>query len=433
MLSMFHLQAMGGDDKKVVILKAGLEVNYGNSSVGDDISSAASSYFSNRGDWVLRENAFRDVEESAAHGGASNGGGASRALQRTGSSGGAGGSLIHAVAFSRGSKSRPSAFFAVATGDGQVTVRSTLGWKIISQTRFLNQMLCMAFSNGSRLLALGGEDGKLRLMATAPLWSVIAEVSFDARINYLAFSKNNERIAVGSSDGILSFVCPQENFRAVGEITGNGSDVLCIDWSSKNLAVGREDGSVYIHESDNIFRGRHSPSAVLECKRAVRSVAFGASSRFLVTGGDDGVIGVYSARGGWVLVHQISAGFGISALKWSPSGRHLAFAGESNQFQVVDTIFWAEVGEASSALWVPSARTPGQSSFASGLSFSQDGKMLAFSASQSGTRIINTVSWDVVLTLAQPAAQQSSPVVSEESSSVSSPEEGQGHLGSVSE
>lgn len=413
---------MGGDDKKVVILKAGLEINNGTSSVGDDISSAASSYFSNRGDWVLKENAFRDVEESAAPHGTSGGG--SRALQSTGS--GTVGSSIHAVAFSRGSKSRPSAFFAVATGDGQVTIRSTLGWKIISQTRFLNPTLCMAFSNGSRLLALGGEDGKLRLVATAPLWSVIAEVSFDARINSLAFSKNNERIAVGSDDGILSFVFPQDNFRVGGEFTSNGSNILCIDWSSKNLAVGREDGVVHIHDSDNIFHGRQKPSAVLECKKAVRSVAFGASSRFLVTGGDDGVIGVYSARGGWVMVHRISAGFGISSLKWSPSGRHLFIGGETNQFQVVDTIFWAEVGEASSALWIPTAKTPGQgSSFATGLSCSQDGKMVAFSASQSGTRIINTVSWDVVLTLAQPVAQPPSPVASEESSSISSPDEGQ--------
>jgi WD40 repeat protein len=426
---------MGGDDKKVVILKAGLEINHGNSSVGDDISSAASSYFSNRGDWVLRENAFRDVDESSSHVTlyASVGGGG-RTLHSTGSrSGSPVGSLIHAVAFSRGSKSRPSAFFAVATGDGQVTIRSTLGWKIISQTRFLNPTLCMAFSNGSRLLALGGEDGKLRLVATAPLWSVIAEVSFDARINSLAFSKNNERIAVGSGDGILSFVCPQDNFRVVGEITENGSDILCIDWSSKNLAVGRENGVVHIHDSDNIFHGRQKASAVLECRKAVRSVAFGASSRFLVAGGDDGVIGVYSARGGWVLVHQISTRFGISTLKWSPSGRHLVYTGDSNQFQVVDTIFWAEVGEASSALWVPTAETSGQGSFAAGLSFSQDGKMIAFSSSQSGTRIINTGTWDVVLTLAQPAAQQPSPVVSEESSSISSPEEGQGHLGSASE
>jgi hypothetical protein len=34
---------------------------------------------------------------------------------------------------------------------------------------FKNPTLCMAFSNGSRLLALGGgEDGKLRFVATAP-------------------------------------------------------------------------------------------------------------------------------------------------------------------------------------------------------------------------------------------------------------------------
>lgn len=378
--------AMGGEDKKVVILKAGIEISGGTSSVGDDISSSAGSYMSNRGDWVLKENTFREMDD-----------GSMASMSATRSPKQSGG-IVQAVGFSRGSKSRPSAFFAVATADGVVTVRSTLGWKILAQLEFLFPTNCLAFSNGSRMLALGGEDGKVRMVATSPLWTVIKEVNADSSIRSMAFSKNNERLVVGAADGVLMFFDPQENFAVTGECEESDAAVLSIDWCTRYLVVGREDGSLSIYDTDRIIQGHFAPATTIEGTKPIRSVAFGGGSKFLVAVADDGSTYVYSAAGSWALIHELHAGFPVSCLKWSPNGRHLAFAGEANQFKIMDTVFWADV-EGANRKEPPSTSDIDMSRFPSFLSFSQDGKFLARACGKMGTRVLNTTTFDTILNL----------------------------------
>eukprot|EP00977_Amphora_coffeiformis_P007272 scaffold1581_cov169-Amphora_coffeaeformis.AAC.8 len=378
--------AMGGEDKKVVILKAGIEISGGTSSIGDDISSSAGSYMSNRGEWVLKENTFREIDDGSL---------ASMSAARSPKQRGG---IVHALGFSRGSKSRPSAFFAIATGDGVVTIRSTLGWKILAQLEFLFPTNCLAFSNGSRMLALGGEDGKVRIVATSPLWTVMKEVNAESSIRSMAFSKNNERLVVGASDGVLMFFSPQENFAVAGECEENESTVLSIDWCTRYLAVGREDGSLSIYETDRIIQGHFTPITTIEGMKPLRSVAFGGGSKFLVAVADDGSAFVYSAVGSWALIHELHAGFPVTCLKWSPNGRHLAFAGEENQFKIMDTVFWAEV-EGANRKEPPSATDTDMSRSPSFLSFSQDGRFLARACGKMGTRVVNTTTFDTILNL----------------------------------
>lgn len=377
--------AMGGDDQKVVILKAGIEISAGTSSIGDDISSSAGSFLSNRGDWVLKENIFRDVDE-----------GNLTTMSVTHNPKQAGG-YVHALAFSRGSKGRPSAFFALATGDGMVTVRSTLGWKIMAQLEFLFPTTSLAFSNGSRLLALGGQDGKIRIVATSPSWTVIHEINAEASVNSMTFSKNNERLVVGTSDGTLLFLNPQENFSVSWECEESESPVLTVDWCTRYLACGREDGTLAIYESDKIFESRFAPASLVEGTKPLCAVAFGGGSKFLVCAADDGSISVYSAAGDWALMHELNAGFPVTCMKWSPNGRHLAFAGANNKFKIMDTVFWADVEEANRMEQAPVEG--GKSRYPSFLSFSQEGRFLAHVCGKSGTRVMNTTSWDTILKL----------------------------------
>jgi WD40 repeat protein len=374
--------AMGGEDKKVVILKAGIEMSGGTSSIRDDISSSAESYISNRGDWVLKDNVFRDLDE-----------GALTTMNSTRNPKQTGG-VVQALAFSRGSKSRPSAFFALATGDGIVTIRSTLGWKILAQLEFLFPTTSLAFSNGSRMLAMGGQDGKLRIVATSPIWSVITEVNAEASVNCMAFSKNNERLVIGAADGALIFLNPQQNFSVLTECEENESAVISIDWCTRYMACGRADGSLTIYESDRILRGNYIPESTIEGTEALQAVAFGGNGKFLAVATCGGMISIYSAAGSWVLMHELKAEFSVTSLKWSPNGRHLAFTGEGDNFKIMDTVFWAAI-ERNDA---PS-ETVGKSRNSSLLSFSQDGKFLARVCGKSGTRVLNTSTWDTVLNL----------------------------------
>ena len=101
---------------KVTILKAGAETE-GYVSESDDLSSAASSsYFSTGSDWVLREDSFRDIEDSAQDP-------PPYEIKPQGN--------ITAVAFSKSSKSNMSPYLAYAADDCSLTIMTTRDWKAV--------------------------------------------------------------------------------------------------------------------------------------------------------------------------------------------------------------------------------------------------------------------------------------------------------------
>lgn len=406
--------AIGGEDRKVVILLAGLEGNMmsGGSSIGgDDFSSAAgSSYVSTRGDWVLKENAFQDVEDGLD---LSSDGQMNVPIEKSEAN-------VLAVAFSKGSKSRPSVYFAHSTNDGLVTIRFCSDWKVVAEIQFPKQVETMAFSNGSRFLALGCDDSNIYVSDTSANWELVAKIEFAAPISSVQYgSKNNERLVVGSVDGTLAFLDPRKGYDFAGEIEASDAPVVAIDWTSRNLAVGRNDGTVAIYDSDDVLDDSYVSVADLERDAAVCAVSFGVSSRFLAVGDAAGFVGIYSSKGGWVMCHVVDMGRSVSSVLWCPLGRHLAFVADNGAMKVIDTIFWADVIEAESSS-TPSANGD---VIRSSLAFSQDGRLLAFSRSDRGLGILDSgVKWAFALNmLAEPLTEiESDP--EEAQSSISSRE-----------
>jgi WD40 repeat protein len=165
-----------------------------------------------------------------------------------------------------------------------VTVRSTVNWEIITELVFPKLIRSLTFSNGSKYIALACDDSTVYVVEI-PSWSVIAAKDLGAPVLSVVFSKNNERLAVGSADGILSLIDPLGGWEAAGEIESSASPVLTMDWCTKNLAVGRQDGSVSIYDSDQVYSNFCVAQVELSHKSPVRSVAFGASGRFIAVGG----------------------------------------------------------------------------------------------------------------------------------------------------
>jgi len=411
--------AIGGEDGKVSVVKAGMEVgmNAGASVAGDDMStscmSSSASYFSSRGDWVLKENAFQDLEDAVE-----------TSIDASGINItiGEGDATVLTVAFSKGSKSRPSAFFAHSTDNGLVTVRNTTDWKVIAEIQFPKPVPTMTFSTGSRYLALGCIDSNVYVSDTTANWELVAKIEFAAPITALRFaSKNNDRLAVGSVDGTMAFLDPAKGFDFAGEVETSNAPVVAVDWSTKNLAVGREDGTVAVYETNQVVQDVYNSVADVERKAAVTAISFGVSSRFLAVGGLDGLVGIYSSKGGWVLCHQVNMDRSISSVLWCPLGRHLAYGSESGQIKVIDTIFWAEVNEAETG---PSEE---RVAIQSNLAFSQDGKLLAFSRSDLGFGVMDsTKKWSFALNMLDDGQSTSGGSVSDPDiapSSISSREE----------
>jgi WD40 repeat protein len=388
---------IGGEDRKVHILKAGLEghVSGGASTGGDDLSSAAgSSYMSTRGDWILKDHEFRDVDDEID----SSVDGNTNVLVENNDA------TVLTVAFSKGSKARPSVYFAHSTDNGLVTIRYCAGWTVLAEIQFPKPVETMSFSNGSRFLALGCCDSNVYVSDTISNWELVAKIEFAAPISSVQFgSKNNERLVVGSVDGTVAFLDPRKGYDFVGELEASDVPVVSIDWSSRNLAVGRTDGTVAIYDSQPVLLDSYVAIANLERDSAVCSVSFGVSSRFLAVGDAAGLVGIYSSKGGWVLCHQIEMNYCIASILWCPLGRHLAYSDDHGTLKVIDTIFWADVAEAESN------STPTTNGYVvrSSLAFSQDGRLLAFSRSDRGLCVMDSsTKWTLALNmLAEPLTE----------------------------
>jgi WD40 repeat protein len=205
-------------------------------------------------------------------------------------------------------------------------------------------------------MALGGEDGSVTIISPED-WSVVKELKVASSvITALKFSRRNERLAVGTSDGIVTLLIPETGWKIAGEIETSDIGISSIDWSSRHLAVGRFDGTISIHETSRVYANFFLPEAELtRGDGPVHSVAFGLGGQFLGTcrmslllsvvyemrthsvlhnaavGDANGKVGIYSAKGGWVLCHQLNTPGAVLATKWSSSGEYLAFGGEQRE------------------------------------------------------------------------------------------------------
>jgi WD40 repeat protein len=387
--------SIGGDGARsqVVLVKAGLEFHASDASVAsgaDDYSaSVASSFVSSssmgRGsylpDWTMQEHMFRNVDEILDLS-------TSRIVVEQ--------ENVLAVCFSRGSRTRPSTYLAYSLDDGRVIVRSTLEWKTVAELLFNKPIKCMDFSVGSRFLALGSAESRVHVVETAPSWTIVAKHDFFAPISSLGFSKRNERLAVGVADGILALFDPQDDYASVGEIDSSESPVVCLDWSGKNFCLGRQDGTVSIYDAQQVCANFCVPLVEHELCSPVQAVTFGPNSRFVAAGAANGLINVYSAKGGWVLCHQIRGPTeGLASIDWNASGRLLAFGGRDGTVKMVDTIFWADVEELDQAL---KGKDNGDSlRSVSSVAFGQDGVAFAFVAPDGdGLRVVDTNKWKLV-------------------------------------
>ena len=414
--------AIGGDDGKVAILKAGLEANMSgdSSTVGDDVSSSAdSSNISALGDWILKENIFQDADDIvdiSVNGGMN--------AEKEDLTPGQSNAMVLAVAFARGTKSRPSITFAHSTDDGLVTIRNCVDWKVLAEIQFPKPVEALSYSFGSRYIALGCADSNVYISDTASNWELIAKIEFSAPISSVQFEcKNNERLVVGCVDGTLAFLDPRKGYDFAGEIVPSvGAPIVAIDWSAKNLAVGRNDGTVVLYDSDQVLIEKYTPIVELRRDSSICALSFGVSSRFLAVGDAAGFIGIYSSKGGWVLCHQIEMDCGISSVQWCPLGRHLAFIADNGMMKVIDTIFWADVREIESV----SAPLDNGNVVRSSLGFSQDGKLLSFSRSDLGFGILDsTTKWSFALNqLIEPLTEIESENEASDSAATASSTEG---------
>jgi WD40 repeat protein len=254
-------------------------------------------------------------------------------------------------------------------------------------------MRSLVFSNSNNYLAFGGDEGVLYVLSV-PSRSMILNTTLSSPIQSIAFSTRDERLSIGMIDGLLSLLCPNADWEPVGEIDHNESSITCQDWTSKTLAVGRRDGSVALFDVEKALCNFFVPVAEFTTSSlSVRSVAFSVGGRFVAIGGDNGVVSVLSAKGGWILCNQINMKCNVLTIRWSPAGRYVAFAGSDRVLCVHDTITWValnEVKDTHSSIFINKVDS------VSSIDWSVDSKWVSIGASGSGLHVMSTSTWKLL-------------------------------------
>jgi WD40 repeat protein/serine/threonine protein kinase len=269
-----------------------------------------------------------------------------------------------------------------AANDWSETPR-TLVWDLtIDPPRVAYQLpgaVSVAFSPDSQTLALAG-NGKLSLVDAATGKEKSTHRADCGNIKALAFSPDGRSLAYGSDD---------QTVRLWNRVTGqerrysHGAPVDCLAFSPDGtmVASGGKDETIKFWDVD-----WEPDAASLPYGDAVKVLAFSPDGRTLAAGGADTVRLWNLIDGRELATLKLSTGKVCAALAFSHDGHTLAVAGGGRNIKLFDTARWQE-----------KATLEGHAGNVSNLTFSADGRTLAWceSGSTSYTSYMDVKVWDV--------------------------------------
>uniref|UniRef100_A0A6U3R608 Anaphase-promoting complex subunit 4-like WD40 domain-containing protein n=1 Tax=Ditylum brightwellii TaxID=49249 RepID=A0A6U3R608_9STRA len=400
--------AVGGDDKHVAVLKTGSEWDRSQGSItgtisldtGEDSSLSSRSIVSgSTSEWVLKDNTFEDMDEdfnSAVKSGLIN----NKVTKNDD-----GELVVTAVCFSlKNGHTGESEYIAVAGSNGSVTIFSTADWTVLKKMSFSKSIHSLCFSNKNQYIVMGGDDSTAHILSVQT-WEKVTDITADSSIYTVAFSMMDERLAFGTLDGVLTLLDAQNGFVIVGEMDTNTAPILTLDWSSngKYMALGRNDASVTIHDSQSVFGNFFVPQKELHrgSGAPIHTVAFGDGGTFLAVGGGDWMVAIYSAEGGWVLCHELKMDGWVLSVAWSSDSRFLGIGGTelSKGGRVIDTASWDTIEELRDGQ--DSTAGFGTGEEVTSLGWSDDGRWFIVAGKGGNARIVDTETWELVRSIGQ--------------------------------
>jgi WD40 repeat protein len=228
----------------------------------------------------------------------------------------------HALAFS------PNGTYLAAAGDRVFSLwQSSSGhyepvFEMIGTT-----FRCLAFSPDGKTLALGGDDGLIRLWAR-PAWQERAILlGHKDVVRCLAFSPDGRRLVSSGQDRMV-VLWDTRSGKAVTQLSRPGTNpvqLAAFSPDGKTIAIGEISGvphDVCLLDSETGC----TVATLSGHANGIRAMAFAPDSRTLATAGPDGCIKLWNlARG--IERETISDRVGcVKSLAFSPDGTRLAFA-----------------------------------------------------------------------------------------------------------
>lgn len=234
---------------------------------------------------------------------------------------------IVCVAYSPDSKLIASGGF-----DNQLIVRNSQTGAVVQKLSGLKGFpLSLTFSHDSRYLISGGKDSRVTiwdLSTGKPLREIrahrddVTDVAINAS-NIIASSSKDRTVKIWDFNGVL-----------VKELTGHKHEVMAVDFShdGQRVVSGSADGTV---KEWDVLKGVETLS-INAHDGWVRTVAYNHNSTLIASGGDDGKINVWNRSNGQRQNTIIAHSKWLEDLSFSPDGKYIASGGHDNYLLIVN-------------------------------------------------------------------------------------------------
>ncbi len=239
-----------------------------------------------------------------------------------------------------------------------------------------------AFSRNRRFLALGCEDGMVKVIRTEPLEEFRTLEAHVGEVTGVAFGAGDERLASAGDDLTVKIWDLRTGQQALSlDIVTRRANALAFNPDGQRLAVGSADGVVQILDGTPLA-GLASESLLTLAghEHAVVEIAYRLDGRRLASASRDGTAKVWDADAGQCLVTFRNHQTGLTSVDWSPDGRWVASASWDGTVRVWDPSTGGEVLPALDAKAGP----------VYGIAFNRNGGILASSHHDGTVRV-----WDM--------------------------------------
>jgi hypothetical protein len=258
--------------------------------------------------------------------------------------------------------------FQVSGGQDKVALSGSL-----SERR--HQIVCVAYSPDSRLIATGGFDNRIIIWDSetgavnhrlTDMRSLPLSITFSLDSKYVIAGGKDSRFTIWDAvtgelirsvrahrDDITGIAIQSDNIIATSskdrtikiwdfngtllrDFTGHRRDVMAVDFSSdgKRIISGSADGTVkeWDIETGTVIRSIDAHDGW------VRTVAYNHNSTLIASGGDDGKINIWNRSSGELQNSIIAHGSWLETLSFSPDGRYIVSGGHDNYLVVVNAM-----------------------------------------------------------------------------------------------
>ena len=232
----------------------------------------------------------------------------------------------------------PDGRYFAASGQGSLAVwsRESGRYKPLFE-RTGPTFRCLAFSPDGATLALGGDDGAVRLWEISNWRERAILLDHLDVVRCLAFSPDSQRLVSSGQDRlvILWDAVRGVAIRQLAKPGTNPVQLAAFSPDGKTVAIGEISG--YPHDVTLVDPETGAVRAALSGHRGgIRALAFSPGGRTLATAGVDGCIKLWDPSSGKER-QTISEHVGrVKALAFSPSGGDLVFADSDDNLRLLD-------------------------------------------------------------------------------------------------